>query len=102
LLDESPNPGGHGQAQTEEAGPIRVERLDATEPPVFVVRGGHKGPGKLVLLHGMCGHGLGYAQSFQFASARKGKLIAPQADIVCGQGPGAKWTLDVAAIDARI
>lgn len=91
-----------GDAQSGESGPIRVERLDAMEPAVFVVRGGDKGPGKLVLLHGMCGHGLGYAQSFQFASARKGTLIAPQADIVCGSGPGAKWTLDVAAIDARI
>ncbi len=45
---------------------------------------------------------MGYAQSFQRASATKGRLIAPQADIVCGDGPGAKWTLDVPAIDARI
>ena len=69
---------------------------------MFVVRGRAVGEGKLVFLHGMCGHGLGYAQSFQHASARKGALIAPQADIVCGDGPGAKWSLDVAALDARI
>jgi pimeloyl-ACP methyl ester carboxylesterase len=60
------------------------------------------GPEKFVFLHGMCGHGHGYAQSFQHASARKGRMIAPQADVVCGAGPGAKWSQDVAALDARI
>jgi len=50
----------------------------------------------------MCGHGLGYAQSFQRAAAERGTLIAPQADVVCGEGPGAKWSLDVAALDQRI
>jgi pimeloyl-ACP methyl ester carboxylesterase len=72
------------------------------DPPVFIVRGKDLGAEKLVFLHGMCGHGLGYAQSFQHASARKGTLIAPQADVVCGDGPGAKWSKDVAALDARI
>lgn len=81
---------------------IRVEALNETNPPVFAVRGSNLGPDKLVFLHGMCGHGLGYAQSFQHASARKGTLIAPQADQVCGEGPGAKWSQDVAALDARI
>lgn len=85
-----------------EHGPIRVEELEGTHPPVFVLRGRGIGPGKLVFLHGMCGHGLGYAQSFQHAAASKGRLIAPQADVVCGDGPGAKWSTDVAAIDARI
>jgi pimeloyl-ACP methyl ester carboxylesterase len=84
------------------AGPLRVERLSAVEPPIFVLRGRDIGPGKLVFLHGMCGHGLGYAQSFQQAAARKGTLIAPQADVVCGDGPGAKWSRDVQALDARI
>src|SRR5690606_30361448 len=60
------------------------------------------GPAKLVFLHGMCGHGLGYAQSFQEAAARKGTLIAPQADVVCGEGPWAKWSQDVKSLDARI
>jgi pimeloyl-ACP methyl ester carboxylesterase len=84
------------------AGPLRVERLSGSEPPMFVLRGRDLGPGKLVFLHGMCGHGLGYAQSFQHAAARKGTLIAPQADVVCGEGPGAKWSRDVKALDARI
>lgn len=86
-----------------DAGPIRVERVDfGEEPPIFVLRGEPMGSERLVFLHGMCGHGLGYAQSFQHAAAKKGQLIAPQADVVCGDGPGAKWSMDVHALDARI
>jgi len=81
---------------------LHVEPLEDLEPPIFVVRGGKLGQGRLVFLHGMCGHGLGYAQSFQAASARKGVLIAPQADVVCGEGPWARWSMDVAALDRRI
>lgn len=79
---------------------VRVERLGDLEPAVFVVRGA-KEHGRLVFLHGMCGHGLGYAQSFQHAAAEKGTLLAPQADVSCG-GLGAKWSMDVAALDQRI
>jgi pimeloyl-ACP methyl ester carboxylesterase len=50
----------------------------------------------------MCGHGLGYAQSFQFSASKYGTLIAPQADRRCGRGPWAKWSNDVDALDARI
>lgn len=73
----------------------------ADGPPTFVLRGGPRGPGHLVFLHGMCGHGLGYAQAFQFAAARRGTLIAPQGDISCG-GPWSKWSADVDALDRRI
>lgn len=82
--------------------PIRVEALEGMAPPVFVVRGGPIGPQKLVFLHGMCGHGLGYAQSFQRAAAKRGTLIAPQADIPCGDGPWARWSKDISALDQRI
>jgi pimeloyl-ACP methyl ester carboxylesterase len=50
----------------------------------------------------MCGHALGYAQSFQFSAAKRGRLVAPQADVVCGAGPGAKWSRDVKALHDRI
>jgi pimeloyl-ACP methyl ester carboxylesterase len=50
----------------------------------------------------MCGHGLGYAQSFQFSAAAKGRLIAPQGDVVCGKGPWAMWSADLPALDRRI
>lgn len=84
----------------EETEPVRVERLGDLEPTVFVVRGAKAG-GRLVFLHGMCGHGLGYAQSFQHAAAKKGTLLAPQADVPCGAF-GAKWSMDVKALDQRI
>src|SRR5688572_460224 len=49
------------------SGPIRMEPLSPSEtPPTYVMRGGPVGPARLVFLHGMCGHALGYAQSFQF------------------------------------
>jgi len=79
-----------------------MELLDAAaRPPTFVMRGGPRGPGHLVFLHGMCGHGLGYAQAFAFSAAKKGTLIAPQADVSCG-GALSKWSADVSLIDARI
>jgi len=82
--------------------PIRVEALEGTTPPVFVLRGRPLGPEKLVFLHGMCGHGLGYAQSFQQSAAKRGTLIAPQADVPCGDGPWARWSKDIAALHRRI
>lgn len=82
--------------------PIRMEVLEASErPPTFVMRGQPRGPGRLVFLHGMCGHGLGYAQSFQFAASKYGTLIAPQADVTCG-GVWSKWSMNLDALDARI
>lgn len=88
--------------RSRDVGRVKITQLEAADPPVFVLGGEGVGPDKLVFLHGMCGHGLGYVQSFQRAAASKGTLIAPQADVVCGDGPGAKWSLDVKALDARI
>jgi pimeloyl-ACP methyl ester carboxylesterase len=70
-------------------------------PPTFVMRGGPRGAGKIVFLHGMCGHGLGYAQAFQFAAAKLGTLIAPQGDVTCS-GPWSSWSADIAKLDQRI
>lgn len=90
------------RADTSEPGPLRIELLRAdVQPPMFVMRGGPRGQGRLVFLHGMCGHGLGYAQSFQFSAAKLGTLIAPQADVSCG-GEWSKWSGDVKALDQRI
>lgn len=86
-----------------EEGPIRVEPFEPEQqPPMFVMRGQPRGPGRLVFLHGMCGHAHGYAQSFQHSAAKLGTLISPQADILCGQGPWAKWSNDLEALDRRI
>lgn len=83
-------------------GPLRMEELRPNEkPPTFVMRGGPRGTERLVFLHGMCGHGLGYAQAFQYSAAKLGTLIAPQGDVSCG-GAWSKWSSDVAKLDARI
>ena len=85
-----------------DAGPIRMEALDpAASPPTFVMRGSPRGTERMVFLHGMCGHALGYAQSFQWSAASKGTLIAPQGDRPCG-GPWSAWSKDIDALDARI
>jgi pimeloyl-ACP methyl ester carboxylesterase len=68
---------------------------------MFVLRGTPRGARRLVFLHGMCGHGLGYAQAFAFSAAKLGTLIAPQADVSCGGGLS-KWSNDVTGLDARI
>jgi pimeloyl-ACP methyl ester carboxylesterase len=78
-----------------------MEALAGAEPPMFVMRGEPRGPGRLVFLHGMCGHGLGYAQSFQFSAAVRGTLIAPQADVSCGD-VWSKWSANLNKLDARI
>ena len=99
-VSESQPAGGTPAAAS--AGPIRMEALHQGEtPPTFVLRGGPRGPGRLVFLHGMCGHGLGYAQAFQFSAARLGTLIAPQGDVSCG-GPWSSWSADVTKLDQRI
>lgn len=81
--------------------PIRVESLAGESPPVFALRGAPRGTARLVFLHGICGHGLGYAQAFAFSAAKHGTLIAPQGDLVCN-GALSKWSNDIAALDARI
>jgi pimeloyl-ACP methyl ester carboxylesterase len=89
-------------ALERDAGPIRMEPLDPrASPATFVMRGGPKGPARMVFLHGMCGHALGYAQSFQWNAAKKGTLIAPQGDRSCG-GPWSSWSKDIDTLDARI
>jgi pimeloyl-ACP methyl ester carboxylesterase len=84
-----------------EDGPLRVETFQpASGPPTFVLRG-PRGAGRIVFLHGMCGHGLGYAQAFPRAAAAHGTLIAPQADVSCG-GPWSKWSANLVDLDRRI
>lgn len=88
--------------EPKDLGPVRIELLnDGAPTPTFVMRGGPRGPGRLVFLHGMCSNGLGYAQSFQWSAAQNGTLIAPQGDVSCG-GQLSKWSQDIAALDARI
>jgi predicted esterase len=94
---KEPSPG----ERAEE--PLRVEPLDPHGfPPVYVTRGGRPGPAKLVFLHGLCSSGQGYAQSFQESAAKKGTLIAPQGDVLCGKGPASSWSSNVESLNARV
>src|SRR5678816_4281075 len=81
-----------------DQGPTRMEELAGTTPPIYVMRGHRDGSTPIVVLHGMCSHALGYAQSFQWSAAKKGIVVAPQGDKPCG-GPWASWTADLAALD---
>jgi pimeloyl-ACP methyl ester carboxylesterase len=69
---------------------------------MYVLSGGSRGPEKLVFLHGMCGHALGYVETFRNSAARRGTLVAPQGDVPCGGGAAAKWSADIDALDGRI
>jgi pimeloyl-ACP methyl ester carboxylesterase len=93
----------HKSEGSAAEGPLHVATLDEAEnPPIYVLRGGSRGPDKLVFLHGMCGHGLGYAQSFQNSAARRGTLVVPQGDVPCDTGRSARWSADIEALDTRI
>jgi pimeloyl-ACP methyl ester carboxylesterase len=82
---------------------VGVERLDVPgDQHAYVLRGA-RGDQRMVFLHGMCGHGLGYVQSFQDAAAAKGTIIALQGDIPCGDSEDfRKWSTDPITIDERI
>ena len=55
-----------------------------------------------MFLHGVCGHGMGYLQSFQVAAADFGAAVAPHGDLPCGDGEYRTWSKDTAAIEAQI
>lgn len=82
---------------------ISVDPLEVPgDVPAFVLRGA-RGTGRMVFLHGMCGHGQGYVQAFQGAAAEKGTVVALSGDVACGADPAfRKWGMDVERIDARI
>jgi predicted esterase len=81
--------------------PVQVEAVDlASGRKTFVLRGA-RGNDRIVFLHGLCGHGLGYLQSFQFAAAKHGMAIAPHGDLACN-GPWRSWSIDLVAIEQQI
>lgn len=84
-----------------DAGPVRVETVPVPgDEPAFVLRGS-RGSERMVFLHGMCGHGQGYVQSFQHAAAAYGTVIGLQGDVGCGN-EFRTWSGDVAKLHARI
>jgi predicted esterase len=69
--------------------------------PVFHVAGRRGAPSRMVFLHGACTHGLGYIQSFAFAAAERGSLMALQGENACGGGLRS-WTSTPQKAHARI
>jgi pimeloyl-ACP methyl ester carboxylesterase len=100
----APVPSGPGSSRPEPVrpAPIHVDALDPSEqPPTFVLHGA-RGRRPIVFLHGLCGHAQGYVQSFQFAAAAHGPVVAPQGDVPCGAGPWSTWSGDPVRLDRRI
>src|SRR5215208_5891224 len=56
----------------------------AGDLPVFLLRSQQDNQTTVVFMHGMCGHGLGYVQSFQHAAAPRANVIGLQGDVACG------------------
>lgn len=77
---------------TKKPEPVRVESVTLEDERIVFVLRGARGSGSGVFLHGVCGHGLGYLQSFQHAAAEHGRWVAPHGDAPCGAGPFRSWT----------
>jgi pimeloyl-ACP methyl ester carboxylesterase len=71
--------------------PVHVEPVKLEGDRLAFVLRGAKGSGLGVFLHGLCGHGMGYLQSFQFAAAKRGTWVAPHGDVACG-GEFRSWS----------
>ena len=54
--------------------------------PVYVVAGRRAAPARFLFFHGACTNGLGYIQSFAFAAAERGTIMALQGEHDCGHG----------------
>lgn len=102
-------------AEERPVQPARVERqpveppLTATEVPVpgdlpaFVVTGPLGACPRMVFLHGMCGHGLGYVQAFTRTAREHGGVLGLQGDVPCGADRVfSKYSPDVDEQDGRI
>jgi hypothetical protein len=89
-------------ASVEALVEARVEVKTVEVPgdvPVFHLAG--KTGKRIVFLHPMCSHGLGYLQAFQFAAHERASAIALQGEKSCG-GAYRQWGFDFAVTDARI
>jgi hypothetical protein len=65
--------------------PIAVTTVPVPgDEPAFALPGPRGACPRMVFLHGMCGHGLGYVQSFQSAGHEHGGVLGLQGDIACG------------------
>ncbi len=69
--------------------------------PVFFVAGARRAPQRIAFFHPACTHGLGYIQSFAFAAAEHGSLLALQGEHDCGHGLRS-WSVVPQKLDERV
>ena len=82
--------------------PVHVESVALSGGRIAFVLRGARGPGLGVFLHGLCGHGMGYLQAFQFAASDFGKFVAPHGDVPCGDGTYRSWSQRIEALEEHI
>lgn len=88
-------------ARIETSREVRIEALRLeSDLETFVLRGA-RGPDRIVFLHGLCGHGRGYLESFQHTAAAHGIAVSPNGDKPCDDS-GRTWSHDLEAIQAHI
>ncbi|KYG05102.1 hypothetical protein BE21_42870 [Sorangium cellulosum] len=81
---------------------VATEMAVPGDLPAFVVTGRGGACPRMVFLHGMCGHGLGYVQAMQGAAREHGGVLGLQGDVPCGGGPFSKYSPNPEEQDRRI
>jgi pimeloyl-ACP methyl ester carboxylesterase len=83
--------------------PVVVEEMSIPgDLPAFVLSGPGGSCPKMVFLHGMCSHGLGYVQAFQSTARDHGGVLAIQGDIPCGNDGMRTFDKNVTKQEERI
>lgn len=83
--------------------PMMEEVAVAGDLPAYALRNGRAHGRLYVFLAGMCAHPLGYTQSFQWAAAARGDLVAVQGDVPCSSdGALRRWSSDLIGTSRRI
>ncbi|WP_437593307.1 alpha/beta hydrolase [Sorangium sp. So ce1000] len=103
LAEERPVAPAMAERRAVEPPLVATEVPVPGDRPVFIVTGPRGACPRMVFLHGMCGHGLGYVQAFQRAAREHGGVLGLQGDVPCGaDGVFTKYAPDVEEQDGRI
>ncbi|KYF67152.1 hypothetical protein BE15_31270 [Sorangium cellulosum] len=82
---------------------VATEMAVPGDQPAFVVTGRGGACPRMIFLHGMCGHGLGYVQAIQGAAREHGGVLGLQGNVPCGgDGVFSKYSPDPEEQDGRI
>ncbi|WP_437960175.1 hypothetical protein WME76_11420 [Sorangium sp. So ce119] len=82
---------------------VATEMAVPGDHPAFVVTGPGGACPRMIFLHGMCGHGLGYVQAIQGAAREHGGVLGLQGNVPCGgDGVFSKYSPNPEEQDGRI